>query len=134
MSFLFDTTVLVDASRQREPAVRLLSHWSKLTISAVSGWELIQSARDKRELRVIERFLAAVNMIEIDESISRKARALLSSFALSHGLHVLDALIAATALAHHRTLVTDNVRDFSFISGLAVMKPIDVLERKQDHS
>lgn len=134
MSVLFDTTVLVDISRQREPAVSLLSHLSKLTISAVSGWELIQEARDKRELRVIEGFLAAVDIIEIDETISRKARALLSSYTLFHGLHILDAMIAATTIIARHTLVTDNVRDFSFIPGLTVMKPLDVLERERDDS
>lgn len=134
MTFLFDTTVLVDVARHNELAVRLLSQTPNITISAVSAWELIQGARDKQELREIETFLSSVNVIEVDEHISRKSRGLLTSYVLSHGLHILDAMIAATALVRRCTLVTDNVRDFSFISGLAVVKPMNALGEKRELS
>lgn len=37
-----------------------------------------------------------------------------------------DALIAATALVHDRTLVTRNVQDFNWIPGLNVLNPMDL--------
>lgn len=134
MTLLFDTTVLVDVARHNEDAVRLLSQTPTVTISAVSAWELIQGARDKREQQRIETFLSMADIIEIDENISRKTRGLLASYVLSHGLHILDAMIAATALVRRCTLVTDNVRDFSFISGLAVVKPMKALGEKRELS
>lgn len=127
MTLLFDTTVLVDVARQRDTAVELISRASTVTISAVSAWELLQGARDKQELRTIDSFLSSAHVIELDESMSRKTRALLSSYRLSHGLHILDAMIAATALVKGYVLVTDNVRDFSYIAKLVVMKPSNVL-------
>jgi len=41
-------------------------------------------------------------------------------YALSHGLQLADALIAATALEHRRTLLTANVKHFSAIDGLLI--------------
>ncbi|NQZ10542.1 MAG: hypothetical protein HRT35_25595 [Algicola sp.] len=35
-----------------------------------------------------------------------------------------DAIIAATALEHHQTVVTHNVKDFEGIEGLKVVDPI----------
>jgi hypothetical protein len=38
--------------------------------------------------------------------------------ALSHGLQVGDALIAATALEHQLSVLTGNVKHFSAVDGL----------------
>ncbi len=46
---------------------------------------------------------------------------LLRSYRLSHGLLIADALIAATALALDRPLVTKNQRDFHFIEGIHLL-------------
>jgi predicted nucleic acid-binding protein len=48
---------------------------------------------------------------------------LLRQYRLSHGLLIIDALIAATALAHGETLYTKNVRHFRMIPGLREIRP-----------
>lgn len=35
-----------------------------------------------------------------------------------------DALVAATALEHHQTLLTRNVKDFEWVEGLKVINPL----------
>ncbi|HBA67376.1 MAG TPA: hypothetical protein DCZ48_14605 [Methylococcaceae bacterium] len=40
-------------------------------------------------------------------------------------MSVGDAVIAATALEYHQTLVTRNVDDFDWIEGLKVINPIE---------
>ena len=45
------------------------------------------------------------------------------TFALSHGLHALHALIAATAIENGLTLVSKNRKHFQMISGLSLEMP-----------
>jgi tRNA(fMet)-specific endonuclease VapC len=47
----------------------------------------------------------------------------MTSFFLSHGLLIPDALIAATALEHGLDLYSKNVRDFRMIPGLVATRP-----------
>jgi tRNA(fMet)-specific endonuclease VapC len=47
----------------------------------------------------------------------------MEEYSLSHKLSLPDALIAATVLEHDLELYTLNVRDFGFISGLALFAP-----------
>lgn len=45
------------------------------------------------------------------------------TFARSHGLHALDALIAATAIENGFALVSKNQKHFQMISGLSLEVP-----------
>jgi predicted nucleic acid-binding protein len=45
----------------------------------------------------------------------------MQTYALSHGLQIPDALIAATALALNIPLLSKNQRDYRFISGLSLL-------------
>jgi hypothetical protein len=56
------------------------------------------------------------------ESICRRALDLLALHAASHGLRVLDALIAATALEAGARLATANVRHYRAIARLGIMR------------
>ncbi|MGQ0621899.1 MAG: PIN domain-containing protein [Panacagrimonas sp.] len=60
----------------------------------------------------------AARILPIDESISAGAMKLIDTHALSHGLKLGDALIAATALEHELTLLTANTKHFIPIRGL----------------
>ena len=52
--------------------------------------------------------------------ITQRARLLMELLALSHGLQLGDALIAATALEHGLTLLTGNVKHFAAIDKLII--------------
>jgi hypothetical protein len=56
------------------------------------------------------------------ESICRRAIDLLALHAASHGLRVVDALIAATALEAGARLATANVRHYRTIADLGVIR------------
>ncbi len=58
--------------------------------------------------------------IEIDPSIVKRAVTLRQQRKMSVG----DAIIAATALIHDRTLLTRNVNDFRWIAGLKLLNPL----------
>ena len=94
-----------------------------LRISITTEMELIIGCRNHRELRRLERFLRRWTILGMTERIAESAVTLLRQYRLSHGLGMVDALIAATALAHDDTLYTKNVRHFRMVPGLRVIRP-----------
>ena len=52
--------------------------------------------------------------------ISERAMQLIDAYALSHGVQLGDALIAATALKHGLTVFTANAKHFCAIDGLHI--------------
>lgn len=93
---------------------------NKIAISAVTRMELLVGAANAREVKQIEKSLAAVLEVSISESISAKAIELIKKYAKSHGLKIPDGIIAATAMDQSIDLFTYNVRDFKFIEGLTL--------------
>ena len=120
---LVDTDVLIWNLRGNERAANLLDLQRGFFISAVSYMELLQGLRDKvelRELRQAIRFWDA-RVVQIDEEISARAMFLVEEYALSHGMQMADALIAATAVALGVSLVTANDRHYRHIEGLDIV-------------
>ena len=123
---LTDTDILIDAARGLPDAIAFLSAQragAGISISIISSMELVAGCRDAAELRQIQQFLRQVISLPVCASISQTAHRLMESYSLSHGLQIPDALIAATALEHHLTLYTKNVRHFQMIPGLTVHRP-----------
>jgi predicted nucleic acid-binding protein len=121
---LVDTDVLIWHLRGYSSATITLDNIDSLTISAATYLEILQGVNSKAELVAIKKMLERRDalILPITENISQKAIDLLESFALSHGLQMGDALIAATALEHNLTLLTGNVKHFKPIPLLRVEK------------
>lgn len=119
MRYLADTTVLVEMLRGNLAAKQFLERSPE--ISKVTLVELIQGCQDKEDLAAVEKACSFLPQIKIDETISSRAIELLKEYRLSHGLLFLDALIAATCILRKNILVTQNIKDFKFISGLTVL-------------
>ncbi len=92
-------------------------------LSQVSALELIVGARNKAELARTDNFLAHYIVVALQGSTGVRAYELLKKYAKSHGLHVFDSLIAATAMEENLTLVTRNRKHFSMIEGLLLQVP-----------
>ena len=124
MPYLIDSDVLIDISRgllaAREYVDALTDAWA---ISQVSALELIVGARDNRDLANIDQFLSAYAIMPLRDSTGKKAYELLKLYSKSHGLHVFDSLIAATAMEDNLTLVTKNQKHFNVIKGLLLEIP-----------
>lgn len=103
----------------RSHAMQGLADWH---ISAVSYMELAQGCRNKAELKAMQKaFKSAGNdVLPITQGISELACSLVEKYALSHSLHMADALIAATAIGHSLPLLTANAKHFSAVVGLRV--------------
>jgi predicted nucleic acid-binding protein len=124
MPYLIDSDLLIDISRgkpeAREYVDALPEGWA---ISQISALELIVGARDKRDLAEIDTFLSAFVIVPLRGSTGTRSYELLKLYAKSHGLHVFDSLVAATAIEEGLKLVTRNRRHFSMIEGLSLEIP-----------
>lgn len=117
---LIDTDVLIWYARGNAHAIATVNAIAESHISAVSYMELIQGCRSKAELRSIHKAFKSDerDVLPLTQIISDLACTLVEQFALSHSVHVADALIAATALTHQLVLLTGNDKHFSAIKGL----------------
>ena len=124
MPFLIDSNVLIDVSRGNAAAIKyvdgLPEPWA---MSQVTAMELIVGARDKRELATIDSFLSQYPVVPLSDSIGAQAYRLLKMYAKSHGLHVFDSLLAATAVEKALTFVTLNRKHYQMIEGLVLEVP-----------
>ncbi|WPL16820.1 putative ribonuclease VapC19 [Thiorhodovibrio winogradskyi] len=120
---LIDTDVLIWYMRGDPTAYqRIEALQPKIQLSAVTQMELLQGMRDKAELRAFEATTRRwqARLIPISESISDRAVRLVRDYALSHGMRLGDALIAATALALNEPLLTANDKHYRMINGLSL--------------
>ncbi len=124
MPYLVDSDVLIDVYRgdvrAQEYIDALPEAWA---LSQVSALELIVGARNKEELARTDNFLSEYVVVPLQGSTGVRAYEFLKKYAKSHGLHVFDSLIAATAMEENLTLVTRNRKHFSMIDGLTLQVP-----------
>ena len=82
--------------------------------------ELVQGARDKKELKSITSFLTdmSIPVLPLTENIGHRASIYLEEHALKDGMAMADALIAATATERSLSLCTGNAKHFKVINEL----------------
>jgi hypothetical protein len=124
MPYLVDSDIMIDLTRGSIAAAdyldSLANAWS---ISMITCLELIAGARTQRETTDLDLVLSGYRAIPPNEDITRRAYYLMKTYARSHGLHTIDALLAATALEEGLTLATRNRKHFQMISGLRLEVP-----------
>ena len=121
---LVDTDVLIDVQRGHPPA---LAWFAGLTeFPSVPGFvvmELIQDARNGREIRQARKLVAPLQIVWPTEVDCARALSNFTAYHLSHGLGLLDALIAACAVGLSATLYSFNDKHYRIIPGLATSQP-----------
>lgn len=121
---LVDTDVLIWFFRGRPSAQAVIEDCPDIGLSAVTYMELVQGARNRKELRLLRRTIA-VNVwqiLPITETISHRATMCVENHALSHGMQLADALIAATAIETGLTLITANTRHYKFLPDISLLR------------
>ena len=101
---LIDTDVLIDVQRGFGAAADWFATDPDVGIPGFVVMELVQDARNSDE---VQKALALVDGIEVVWPSDAECQTALEQFSklhLSHGLGLLDALIAATALGHGSVL------------------------------
>jgi len=119
---IFDSDVLIWASRGDAEAIALVNSTRDRAVSIVTVMEILQGVRSKLEMRTTKQFFHQMNfrILPLSESIGHVTAGLIEEHAMSHGLRLVDALIAATARESGETLATGNVRHFRSIADLDV--------------
>ena len=127
MSFLIDTNICSAYLRGHQQVFnRFVQHSGGLFISSVTVGELLSwLCRAKTSSRYMEGFtgfLPDVDILDVDEAVAREY-GLLRAGLLDRGrpTPAMDLLLAATALRHNLTMVTNNTKDFAHINGLRVV-------------
>jgi len=121
---IIDTDVLISYLRGSENARKIIHANIPFKISVVSYLELIQGIKDEKELVILQNRLKkwATEIIQINKDISCRAMFLVEDFHISRSLEFGDAIIAATALENHETLLTANFRNYAFIPNIQIHK------------
>ncbi|MCI5208076.1 MAG: type II toxin-antitoxin system VapC family toxin [Candidatus Electrothrix sp. ATG2] len=79
------------------------------------------SPGNPEEQQNLQLFFETITVLPITQPIIDTAIALRQQRKMSLG----DALVAATALEHHQTLLTRNLKDFEQVEGLKIVNPLE---------
>ncbi|WP_349828567.1 type II toxin-antitoxin system VapC family toxin [Brevibacterium litoralis] len=133
MKYLIDTNVLSDSRNRRKPRVTEWMMDQDVDTVATSAIVLLELERGVRRVerrdtasgRFLRDWLDGQvrsvfdgKILPVDDEVAVRAARLMSPDPKPH----FDCLIAATALAHGLTVVTQNVRDFSSM-GVDILDP-----------
>jgi len=125
MKFLLDTDTCIYAIKQDAAVLRRLLSCSRvdIAVSVITEAELrtgaAKSATSTKTMQRIENFLRPLSILDFtseDAAAYAQIRARLERAGTPIG--PLDTLIAAQAIHHRLTLVTNNQREFSRVSDL----------------
>lgn len=121
---LCDTNILIEIYKGNPDIIKHIKKIGQenIAISDVTSAELFFGARDKGELKAIKNDLTSLTTLPINSNISSSAVGLVEKYALSHRLHLPDALIAATAIYYEVELFTLNIKDFRFLKKVKLHK------------
>ena len=119
---LVDTGVLVWLFRGRESAREAVAGCPDVKLSAVTYIELVQGVRNRDELRLLRRTIGtnAWQVVPLSENIGHRATLYVENHALTHGLRLADALVAATAVEYGDSLLTANLRRYRFLREISL--------------
>lgn len=123
---LLDTDVLIDVLRGHPPAVEWFA--GLLQLPAVPGYvvmELIQDADNSDRIRKALKLVEPLPVVWPTPAQCDRALDDLRELHLSHGLGLIDALIAACAVGHDASLLTFNTKHYRMLSELSVRQPYE---------
>jgi predicted nucleic acid-binding protein len=130
VSLLLDTDVLVEFFRGSPRAHAWLSSRAQdvIGVPVIVLMELLQGARDRSEQQRIAQRLAILPVEQLEVGDSSRAAEWFAAYRLSHGVGILDCLIAAIAHRVGVPFYTFNGPHFHAIPGLDARQPYERTE------
>jgi predicted nucleic acid-binding protein len=124
--YLLDTDVLLDLLAGHEAAVEWFESLEALpSIPGYVAMELIQDAADAERLQTVRKLIEPLPIVWPSEDACNRALGDFRELHTSHGLGLLDALIAACALTTSATLLTFHQEHYRALSGLQLEAPYE---------
>ena len=119
---LVDTDVLIWVFRGNKKAAKTIDETEDRRLSIVTYLELLQGARDQREIKTIQGFLAdfGFRMLPLTENIGHRASIYMEEYVLKAAMSMGDSLIAATAVENSLPLCTANRKHYKVIGDLEI--------------
>jgi len=122
--YLLDTDILIDVQRGYPPAVHWIASLPEApSVPVLVIMELIQDAQDARQVRQAMKLVAPLPVVSLTEADCHRALSDFTAYHLSHGLGLLDSLIAACAVSRSAVLCTFNKKHYRMIPGLRTEQP-----------
>ena len=121
---IFDTDVLIWVLRGNTKAAKAVDEADTRAISVVTYMELLQGARDQREVKAVKSFLAdmAFRTLPLTENIGHRASIYVEEYGLASEMGMADALIASTAVEGHESLLTGNAKHYRVVKKLDLVR------------
>ena len=117
---LLDSNILIYGANGEHPALDEILDRTDLAAASVTRIETMGFHRlSEIERRWLETTFERMKILALDDAVAARAIALRQE----RKMGLADAIIAATALAHDRPLVTRNEEDFRHVTGLRVINP-----------
>ncbi len=129
-TLLFDTSVFICHLRGEDNhctdyVQQVASRTLRGMISVVTVAELYAGEKiTEDEEAVLDSLMKPFQVTDVDSEISMQAGRLVRQWRRSHGMGLLDAVIAATALTEGVPVLTLNAKHFYFIPGLVMINPV----------
>lgn len=119
---IFDTDILIWIQKGNLKAAKMVDRATERYLSTQSYMELLQCAKNKRQIQTMRDFLTTSNfqILPLTENIGHRAAIYIEEYTLVSGLRAGDAIIAATATENNLTLATANAKHFKIIKDLNV--------------
>lgn len=121
---IFDTDVLIWTLRGNLKAAKAINDCGLRSVSVVTYMELLQGARDGREVRDIKSFLKELQfaLLPLTENIGHRASIYMEEYGLTISMSMADALIAATAMENNQPLITGNAKHYKAVKDLELLR------------
>jgi predicted nucleic acid-binding protein len=118
-AIVVDADVLVDYLRGYAQAVSLVEEQTdRIILSAITVGELYSGVRGQAEREVLDDLVSLHPVVALTTEIAKAAGLLRRDYGKSHGVGLMDAIVAATAQAENAELWTLNVKHFPMFPGL----------------
>jgi predicted nucleic acid-binding protein len=121
---VIDSDVLIWYIRGNKNAQKVINNNMPFKISVINYMEVIQGMKDKKELKLFQKYLKkwSVDILQINETISTRAMFLVEDYFLLSSLELGDAIIASTALENQEIILTGNDNHYKFIPNIQLQK------------
>ena len=117
MPVLINTAPFIDVLRGHEEAQRYFLQLTETPyVSALTRTELYAGMRGETEKSTIDGLLAHTWIIPVTDEIAQQGGLIRNRYGPSHGVGIVDALIAATAQAYKLGVITLNTKHFPTVA------------------
>ena len=121
---LCDTNIIIEFYKGNAAILKSLRSIGQenIAVSIVTFGELIYGAINKTDLSKINKDIAHLQILFIDQDVYDRFLKIMISYSLSHNLSLPDGFIATAAIANNIPLYTLNRKDFRYIKELKLWK------------